>query len=149
MASTVALVLLAAVAAIPLVVAVARLRSARYWARKTDPNGKPVHLAPTLQSWIPFGIGTIIRFSLAAIRGDELQEVSRMLEADGLTCRLDVTFTDHAFLITGDPEVVAWVTSRNFENYEKGPNSISLFRPLLGEVGWRRRRALGPSDYWH
>ena len=136
---------LLAVLALPLLLVLRRLLRARAWAARRDALGRPVRLLPKIPDATPLGIGTMLRFARAAVRGDELAEATRMLEESGSTCRLDSGISEHAFVLTGEPEVVAWVLARNFENYEKGPGFIGIFNGLLGQVR-RDERASATND---
>ena len=134
--------LLALVAAVPLLVAVHRWRRARRWAAKRDAQGRPVRLLPVMRDPWPLGLGMTLRFVRASQRNQTLSVVRDLIDSDGLTTRLDATLDDHAFVLTGDPEVVAWVMARNFDNYDKGINFVAIFVDFLGQVtkGERARR---------
>jgi len=135
-----------------LVVAVHRWRRARYWAAYRAPDGRPVRLLPALYD-VPGAVRTMLRFAWAAYRGVELEETCKLIDSTPIrTCRLDATTNDHAFVLTGDPEVFAWVTVRNADNYVKGSNFIEIFHEFLGEVcslkpAWPRARAVCPQLY--
>jgi len=103
-----------------------------YWRLKRDMFGAPVTLAPACAQ-PSFFIAR--RIALANYRGEELDEVGRIVAETGArTCRVSTFFNDHLIVVTADPAVVAHVTARNFENYEKGPRFIDAFYDLLGQV---------------
>ena len=123
-----------------LAVAVHRWRRARYWAAYRTPDGRRVRLLPALYD-VPGAVRTMLRFAWAAYRGVELEETCKLIDSTPVrTCRLDAISNDHAFVLTGDPEVFAWVTVRNADNYVKGSSFVEIFREFLGEVRARRGR---------
>jgi hypothetical protein len=133
-AGTVVVVVVGAVAAVKLLVLLTQWWGDWRWSARRDSDGRPIKLLPRIHEAIPFGLGLTLRFAWATPRGKALALLAELLETHGLTCRLDVTYNDHAFVLTGDPEVVAWVTARRFENYDKGASFKHLFEPFLGKV---------------
>ena len=63
----------------------------------------------------------------------------------GATCRVSTFFNDHAVILTADPEVVAWMLARNFENYVKGVHFTDIFRDFLGQVRGRAGKTRGKT----